>query len=67
MCLLSSDVRHSMPNLKKGAKNELVVPKSKYGLSQTRYHNSYSRLQPPGSRLQGNVWAEATKGDKRGS
>jgi len=49
------DVRRSMPNLNKlrGAKNGTAVPNPQYGLSQARYHNSDSRLQPPGSRLQG--------------
>jgi len=49
------EVRRSMPNLNKlrGAKNGTVVPNPQYGLSQARYHNSDSRLQPPGSRLQG--------------
>ena len=44
-----------MPNLNKlrGAKNGTVVANPQYGLSQARYHNSDSRLQPPGSRLQG--------------
>ena len=49
------DVQRSMPNLNK-FRNWTVVPNPQYGLSQARYHNSDSRLQPPGSRLQGNVY-----------
>ena len=54
----SLDVRRSMPNLNKlrGAKNGTVVANPQYGLSQPRYHNSDSRLQPPGSRLQGDFY-----------
>ena len=46
-----------MPNLNKlrGAKNGTAVPNPQYGLSQARYHNSDSRLQPPGSRLQDKI------------
>ena len=66
MKLLFSEVRRSMPNLNKlrggkvgtGVGGHAARPGGaggpQYGLSQSKYHNSESRLQQPPSRMQGN-------------